>query len=134
MNTIEAPKELTYGPHEAKGRPFLKEGTWLFLMVGADKFYAKVKPEDVQKALAGEMFEAHHVVTASMQGQGMLLAPLVATVDPWYINGTLISGLSFMHPTSAAKMDDTVSKAFNPPTIITARATDIPVTGKIHLG
>ncbi len=124
-------EELKYKANDTKGRPFFEGGAWTFLSVGGDKVYAKVTAEEAAKCRAGQWFEAHHLIAASTTGQGMLMAPILGTLDPEYLNGALVAGITFVHPELGARLDAKVKSTYS--TIVTAKATDIPVSGKLHL-
>ena len=117
---------------EAKGRPFLKDGVWIFLVLDTSKYYVKVTEDHFKKAVCGDMFEAYHVLAIQGGQRPLFVPPVLATIEPWYCSGNRCSWISLVHPERSKELDEQMEKGLS--VIETATAADVPpIKGKLHL-
>lgn len=121
-----------FGPHETKGRPFLKDGVWIFVFSDGGKYYMKVTEDDFKKAASGEMFAAYHALAMQPGSPPVFLPSIVGTIEPWYCSGEKCSWVSLVHPELSKNLDDQIERGLS--IIATAKAGDVPpIKGKLHL-
>lgn len=101
-------------PMDIKGRTYLEDGVWVYLMQADLHFCARVKDDDLKLMLQGQRVPIFNCLTVSA-GNGKMgyLPSLMRTAEPWFISGAQCGVIALVHPVFAKELETRLKEALS---------------------